>query len=149
MARRSHHLTEVASIAGAGEVGEVGAGEREGWLNDPSLLASLHRRTSLALAHSSRSLLLLLPLSSPSATVIRPRLSPSDGRISAVEWLPFSGEEGGAAAAIVVGTSAGFLLVYSSDGDLIHKQVIASPCPLSLRFGRRFCCFFFFFQSSP
>ncbi|XP_020102733.1 rab3 GTPase-activating protein non-catalytic subunit [Ananas comosus] len=126
MARRSHHLTEVASIAGAGEVGEVGAGEREGWLNDPSLLASLHRRTSLALAHSS-----------PSATVIRPRLSPSDGRISAVEWLPFSGEEGGAAAAIVVGTSAGFLLVYSSDGDLIHKQSIYPEKILRLRFQER------------
>uniref|UniRef100_A0A6V7QYW8 Rab3-GAP regulatory subunit N-terminal domain-containing protein n=1 Tax=Ananas comosus var. bracteatus TaxID=296719 RepID=A0A6V7QYW8_ANACO len=112
MARRSHHLTEVASIAGAGEVGEVGAGEREGWLDDPSLLASLHRRTSLALAHSSRSLLLLLP--SP------PPPPPS-----------------GAAAAIVVGTSAGFLLVYSSDGDLIHKQSIYPEKILRLRFQER------------
>ncbi|KAG1367912.1 putative rab3 GTPase-activating protein non-catalytic subunit [Cocos nucifera] len=133
MARRSH-LTHVGCIA-CDELEELGAGEREGWLDDPSLLAALHP-DALALAHSSRSLVLVLgwdrdpdPSSPRQPLKIRPSLATDDGHISAIEWLPF-----GDLLALALGTSAGILIVYSLTGDLIHKQIIHPGRVLRLRF---------------
>ncbi|XP_072971476.1 uncharacterized protein [Typha angustifolia] len=131
MARRSH-LTEVGCIA-CDELGDLGAGEREGWLSDPSLLFAFHSH-SLAIAHSSHSLILLLPWSNSSsnsdvASSVHPSLSSSDGHIAAIEWLPF-----GDLLTLAVATSVGFLLIYSLSGDLIHKQSIYPGSVLRLRF---------------
>ncbi|XP_020598575.1 rab3 GTPase-activating protein non-catalytic subunit [Phalaenopsis equestris] len=129
MARRSH-FTDLCCIA-CSELEDLGAGEREGWLSDPSLLATLHPQ-ALALAHTSLSLLLLLPLdpsSSRRRTTVRPSLSAEEGRISAIEWLPFAD-----LLTIALGSSAGFLLIYSLAGDLIHKQLVHPGRILRLRF---------------
>ncbi|KAM0938589.1 putative transcription factor WD40-like family [Dioscorea sansibarensis] len=130
MARRAHHhLREVGFIAGEDLAG-IGAGEKEGWLSDSSLLAALHPR-ALALARSD--LALILALDSPSAysVRIRPSLSPEDGQISALEWLSPSSDD---ALALAIGTSGGSLLIYSLDADLIHKQFIHPGRVLRLRF---------------
>ncbi|KAG6473046.1 hypothetical protein ZIOFF_066953 [Zingiber officinale] len=135
MARRSH-LTEIGCIA-CDELSEVGAGEREGWLDDPSLLAALHHH-SLALASATRPIALVLGWDhyhrfSSSAVrdpiKIHPVLSPYEGRITALEWLPF-----GDVLALALGTSAGLLLIYSVGGDLIHKQLVHTGHILRLRF---------------
>ncbi|KAG0458272.1 hypothetical protein HPP92_023429 [Vanilla planifolia] len=129
MARRSL-FTEVCCIA-CDELDELGAGSREGWLTDPSLLAALHP-SALAMAHTSLSLFLLLPLDPSSfgrPTIIRPSLSAEEGRISAIEWLPFAD-----LLALAVGTSTGFLLLYSTSGDLVHRQVVHPGRILRLRF---------------
>ncbi|XP_038987549.1 rab3 GTPase-activating protein non-catalytic subunit-like isoform X2 [Phoenix dactylifera] len=133
MARRSH-LTHVGCIA-CDEMEELGAGEREGWLDDPGLLAALHPH-ALALAHSARSLVLVLgwdrdpdPSSPRQPLKIRPSLAADEGHISAIEWLPF-----GDLLALALATSAGHLFVYSLTGDLIHKQIIHSGRVLRLRF---------------
>ncbi|RRT61851.1 hypothetical protein B296_00043866 [Ensete ventricosum] len=135
MARRSH-LTEIGCIA-CDELAELGAGDREGWLDDPALFAALHSH-SLAVASAARPLVLVLgwdpdrrsPSSPRHPVKIHPSLSPSDGRITALEWLPF-----GDLLALALGTSAGLLLFYSVSGDLIHKQVLrnrpSSSLPLS------------------
>ena len=120
MSRRTH-LTEIGCIA-CDELEEVGAGEKEGWLSDPSLLTALHSH-AIAIASSARSLILVLgwDSSSPLASPIKiwPSLSMSGGRITALEWLPF-----GDLLTLAVGTSDGFLLIFSVEGDLIHKQVM-------------------------
>ncbi|KAK8936827.1 hypothetical protein KSP39_PZI012390 [Platanthera zijinensis] len=119
MARRSH-FTDICSVA-CGELDLLGAGKREGWLSDPSLLAALHPH-ALALAHRSLSLLLILPIDpsfSLRPTTVRPPLSVEEGHISAIEWLPHAD-----LLALALGTSAGSLLLYSTSGDLIHKQVV-------------------------
>ncbi|CAD5183795.1 uncharacterized protein LOC103979735 [Musa acuminata AAA Group] len=134
MARRSH-LTEIGCIA-CDELAELGAGDREGWLDDPSLLAALHSY-SLAVASAARPLVLVLgwdpdrrsPSSPRHPVKIHPSLSPSDGRITALEWLPF-----GDLLALALGTSSGLLLVYSVGGDLIHKQFVHPGRVLRLRF---------------
>ncbi|XP_010924605.3 LOW QUALITY PROTEIN: uncharacterized protein [Elaeis guineensis] len=132
MARRSH-LTHRWCIA-CDDLEELGAGEREGWLDDPSLLAALHP-DALALAHA-RSVVLVLgwdrdpdPSSPRQPLKIRPSLAADDGHISAIEWLPF-----GDLLALALGTSAGLLFVYSLTGDLIHKQIIHPGRVLRLRF---------------
>lgn len=116
MAKRNH-TTELGCIA-CEELTELGAG-KEGWLIDnPNLLCALDTH---ALALASRSLVLTLSWSdSDSSRVqIRPDLSPIEAEvISAVEWLVFNDIR-----AIAVGTSCGYLLIYSLGGDLIHKQV--------------------------
>ncbi|XP_008789377.2 rab3 GTPase-activating protein non-catalytic subunit [Phoenix dactylifera] len=131
MARRSH-LTEVGCIA-CDELEELGAGQREGWLDDPSLLAALHPH-ALALAHAARSLVLVLswdpdPSSPRHSVKIRPSLAADDGHISALEWLPF-----GDLLALALGTSAGLLLVYSRTGDLVHKQILHPGRVMRMRF---------------
>ncbi|KAG6471308.1 hypothetical protein ZIOFF_068749 [Zingiber officinale] len=135
MARRSH-LMEIGCIA-CDELSEVGAGEREGWLDDPSLLAALHHH-SLALASATRPIALVLGWDhdhrfSSSAVrdpiKIHPVLSPYEGRITALEWLPF-----GDVLALALGTSAGLLLIFSVGGDLIHKQLVHTGHILRLRF---------------
>ncbi|KAH0468329.1 hypothetical protein IEQ34_003362 [Dendrobium chrysotoxum] len=123
LARRSH-FTDLCCIA-CSELEDLGAGEREGWLSDSSLLSALHPH-ALALAHSSLSLLLLLPLdpsSSRRPTTVRPSLSAEEGRISAIEWLPFAD-----LLALALGTSSGSLLIYSLAG-IVHPGRI-----LRLRF---------------
>lgn len=117
MARRSN-VTELGCIA-CDELSEIGAG-KEGWLvNTPNLLTALDNR-SLALA--TKSLILHIPWSdlySPRLK-IRPELSPIESEhITAIELLVFEDIR-----VIVVGTSRGYLLFYSLDGELIHKQVV-------------------------
>ncbi|KAJ3709332.1 hypothetical protein LUZ61_013037 [Rhynchospora tenuis] len=154
MARRWHqHLTEVCALASASasseDLGMMGMGEREGWLDDPSILVavasssashvSLH--LALASAHASKPLILLLASSSSSpssssplavTTRIRPSLAPSHGSLSAIEWLPFPHSD--ATPLLAVGTTAGYLLFYSLSGHLIHNQSIYPATILRLKF---------------
>lgn len=123
MARRTH-LREVGCIA-CDELEQVGAG-KEGWLvQNPSLLTALDSN-SLALALPS--LVLVLAWHEPQSQSvslsrpikIRPSISPSqEGQITAVQWLIFDDLR-----ALALGTSNGYLLIYSLDADLIHKQVV-------------------------
>lgn len=140
MAPRSHlHLTEVCAFAS-------GCDDDLALLrHHPSLLASLaprRRSPALALASASASASkpLILVLASPSpadrhfAVVARisPSLSQSDGSLAAVQWLPRA-DAGEDDHLLAVGTSLGYLLLYSLAGDLIHKQagvLISSPSPL-------------------
>ncbi|KAJ7981826.1 rab3 GTPase-activating protein non-catalytic subunit [Quillaja saponaria] len=126
MASRSHK-TELGSIACV-ELSELGAG-KEGWLVDnPSLLCALDTH-SLALANRSTILVTGWSDSDGSRIKIRPELSPIEAEyISAVEWLVFD-----EIRVIVVGTSSGYLLIFSLEGDLIHKQMIHPGRVLKLR----------------
>ncbi|KAF3783718.1 hypothetical protein EJ110_NYTH31826 [Nymphaea thermarum] len=116
MARRSH-LTELGCIA-CKELDRLGAG-KEGWLaNDPNLFLALDTN-SLALAN--RSFVLVVDWNDSPPVSIQPSLSPSvEGEIAAIEWLIFDDFR-----VLALGTSNGFLLFYSMNADLIHKQ--ASP----------------------
>ncbi|GMH24916.1 hypothetical protein Nepgr_026759 [Nepenthes gracilis] len=127
MARRTH-TTELGCIA-CDDLSELGAG-KEGWLVDnPNLLCALDHQ-SLALAN--KSLILLLGWSNDpfdSRVKIRPNLSPIDAEyITAIEWLVFDDLR-----VLAVGTSSGCLMIYSLDGDLIHKQMIHLCRILKLR----------------
>ncbi|XP_057461936.1 uncharacterized protein LOC130752157 isoform X1 [Actinidia eriantha] len=120
MASRNH-TTELGCVA-CDDLAEFGAG-REGWLVDsPSLLTALDTH-SIALAN--RSVVLVIDWSDgsdPSAprVKIRPTLSPIEAEfISAIEWLVFDDVR-----VLALGTSCGYLLIYSLQGDLIHKQLI-------------------------
>ncbi|KAL7143437.1 hypothetical protein ABFS83_08G190500 [Erythranthe nasuta] len=133
---RRNHTTELGCIAGE-DLTHVGAG-KEGWLVDnPSLLVSLDTH-SLALAN--RSLILILnwsqsinPRPDPDArrTVrIRPDLSPIESEyISAVEWLVFDDD----VRVLAVGTSCGYLLIFSLHGRLIHRQIVNPGKILKIR----------------
>lgn len=136
MARRSHlHLTEVCALAsGFDDLSILGLGEREGWLDDPSLLSSLSPYShSLALAHPSKSLILVLSSTTGDrvgnadyavVSRIRPSLGESDGILAAIEWVPHVRDgDDDAAPVLAVGTTVGYLLFYSLAGELIHKQV--------------------------
>lgn len=116
MAKRTH-TTELGSVA-CDELSELGAG-KEGWLvNNPNLLCALDTH-SLAIANRSVVLTLGWSDSGDSRVKIRPDMSPIEAEyISAIEWLVFDDIR-----VIVVGTSCGFLLIYSLRGELIHKQV--------------------------
>ncbi|KAJ8532319.1 hypothetical protein K7X08_012242 [Anisodus acutangulus] len=114
-----NHTTELGCIACAG---------KEGWLvNNPNLLAALDTH-SIALAN--RSLVLILHWSERSDPVnIVPELSPIDAEyISAIEWLVFDDIK-----VLALGTSRGYLLIYSLRGDLIHKQIVSPGKILRLR----------------
>ncbi|KAJ9671443.1 hypothetical protein PVL29_025247 [Vitis rotundifolia] len=120
MARRVY-TTELGCIA-CNELSELGAG-KEGWLvENPNLICALDT-ASLALAN--RSFVLVLgwsengdPYNSP--VKIRPTLSQIEAeRITAVEWLVFD-----EIRVLAVGTSCGYLMIYSLGADLIHKQMI-------------------------
>ncbi|GMN54370.1 hypothetical protein TIFTF001_023493 [Ficus carica] len=126
MAKRNH-TTELGCIA-CEELTELGAG-KEGWLVDnPNLLCALDTH-ALALANRSLVLTLSWSDSDSSRVKIRPDLSPIEAEvISAVEWLVFNDIR-----AIAVGTSCGYLLIYSLGGDLIHKQFIYPGRVLKLR----------------
>ncbi|GAB2278032.1 hypothetical protein Dimus_012731 [Dionaea muscipula] len=126
MARRAH-TTELGCIA-CDDLDELGAG-KEGWLDNPNLLCALD---SHSLALSNKFLILILGWSSHpygSPVKIRPSLSPIDAEfISAVEWIVFDDIR-----VLGVGTSSGYLLIYSLDGDLIHKQMVYHGRILKLR----------------
>lgn len=115
---RRNHTTDLGCIA-CDELSELGAG-KEGWLIDnPSLLCALDTH---ALALSNRSLVLILAWSDPRSprVKIRPELSPIEAEfISAIEWLVFD-----EIRVIAIGTSRGYLLIYSLDGEMIHRQVL-------------------------
>ncbi|WMV39653.1 hypothetical protein MTR67_033038 [Solanum verrucosum] len=129
MARRNH-TTELGCIA-CDDLSELGAG-KEGWLvNNPNLLTALDTH-SIALAN--RSLVLILHWSEGSDPVgnrvkIVPDLSPIEAEyISAIEWLVFDDIK-----VLALGTSRGYLLIYSLRGDLIHKQIVSPGKILRLR----------------
>ncbi|CAI9088809.1 OLC1v1023246C1 [Oldenlandia corymbosa var. corymbosa] len=127
---RRQHTSELACIA-CDDLSEIGAG-KEGWLvNTPNLLTALDT-PSLALAN--RSIILILhwnDSADPSAyrRKIIPDLSPIEAEyISAIEWLVFDDIR-----VLAIGTSSGFLLIYSLKGDLIHKQLVDSGKIIKLR----------------
>lgn len=128
MAPRTH-LTDLGSIANV-DLTELGAG-KEGWLDNPNLRCALDTN-SLAIAN--RYYLLVLEWSNASGTSsfrikIRPNLSPIEAEyISALEWLVFDDIR-----VIAIGTSCGYLLIYSLGGDLIHKQLVYPGRILGLR----------------
>ncbi|CAN6483768.1 unnamed protein product [Victoria cruziana] len=115
MARRSN-LMELGYIP-CRELDQLSAG-KEGWLaNDPTLLLALDAN-SLALAN--RSFVLVVDWNDSPPLSIRPPLSPSvEGEIAAIEWLIFDEFR-----VLALGTSNGFLLFYSTNADLIHKQIV-------------------------
>ncbi|KAG9447894.1 hypothetical protein H6P81_014022 [Aristolochia fimbriata] len=119
------YLRELGCIA-CEELSQLGAG-KEGWLSDdPSLLYAVEAH-SLVLAN--RSLVLILRWDySLNPIRIRPSLSPEEGHISAIEWLIFEDFR-----VIALGTSNGYLLIYSLEADLIHKQFIHPGHILRLR----------------
>ncbi|KAL0328417.1 UNVERIFIED_CONTAM: Rab3 GTPase-activating protein regulatory subunit [Sesamum calycinum] len=135
MSRRLH-TTELGCIAGE-DLSDLGAG-KEGWLVDnPNLLVSLDTH-SLALAN--RSLILILHWSqsisgvpdqdTARAVKIRPDLSPIEAEyVSAVEWLVFDDD----IRALAVGTSCGYLLIFSVHGYLIHRQIVNPGKILKIR----------------
>ncbi|CAA0808716.1 Unknown protein [Striga hermonthica] len=133
---RRNHTTELGCIAGQ-DLSDFGAG-KEGWLeNNPNLLVSLDTH-SLALAN--RSLILILNWSQPingrpdpenhRAVKIRPDLSPIEGEyISAVEWLVFDDD----IRVLAAGTSCGYLMIFSTHGRVIHRQIVNPGKILKLR----------------
>ncbi|KAG5020238.1 hypothetical protein AAZX31_06G213900 [Glycine max] len=130
MSRRSYK-TELGCIA-CDELGELGAGKPHWLVETPQLLCAIDTH-SLLLAN--RSTILLLSWSSDSTAAappplkIRPDLSPIDAEsISALEWLAFRDHR-----VIVAGTSSGYLLLYSLQGELIHRQMIYPERVLKLR----------------
>ncbi|KAA8524003.1 hypothetical protein F0562_010566 [Nyssa sinensis] len=129
MARRTY-TTELGCIA-CDDLSVLGAG-KEGWLvGNPNLLTALDTH-SLALAN--RSLVLVLEWSNEVYTAtcrvkIRPDLSPIKAEyISAIEWLVFDDIR-----VLALGTSCGYLLIYSLGGVLIHKQIVNPGRVLKLR----------------
>ncbi|GKV02102.1 hypothetical protein SLEP1_g14578 [Rubroshorea leprosula] len=126
MSKRTH-LTDLGCIA-CEELSDLGAG-REGWLtDDPTVLCALEPN-SLAIAN--RNLILVLGWSDPDEprVNIRPDLSSTQAEyITAIEWLVFDDFR-----VVAVGTSKGYLLVYSLAGDLIHRQMVYPARILKLR----------------
>ncbi|XP_057976125.1 uncharacterized protein LOC131163536 isoform X3 [Malania oleifera] len=129
MARRSH-TTELGCIA-CDELGDLGAG-KEGWLVDnPDILCAFDAHS---LAIGNRSIVLIVgwdgggdPATSPSK--IRPNLaSIEDESITALEWLVYDDVR-----VLAVGTSRGYLMVYSVGGDLIHEQMVYPGRILKIR----------------
>ncbi|CAL5080844.1 unnamed protein product [Urochloa decumbens] len=144
MAPRGHHLKEVALLAStSADLAAAGAGEREGWLDDPAVLPSLGPRArALAVASAARSVLVIVPVAGGGGggVTVEPALGTEEGRISAVEWVPLTAEEHGEGeegVAVVVGTDTGWLLFYSLAGDLLHKQSIYPAKILKLNFRER------------
>ncbi|EOY20419.1 Uncharacterized protein TCM_046018 [Theobroma cacao] len=119
MSKRSyHHLTDLGCIAGE-DLSEFGAG-KEGWLAPDASPTHLCALDAHSLAIANRSLILILGWSDTDEprVQIRPELSPIEAEhITAIEWLVFDEIK-----VIAVGTSRGFILVYSVRGDLIHRQ---------------------------
>ncbi|GLJ18242.1 hypothetical protein SUGI_0322660 [Cryptomeria japonica] len=108
-------LIELGCIA-CEELGEFGAG-KEGWLHtNPNLNLAL---TSHYLALTNQSLVIVLNYDGEgSQIVIRPSMSAAvEGHITAMEWLVFDHDQ-----TLALSTSQGFLIIYSSAGDLLHKQ---------------------------
>ncbi|KAK6230733.1 hypothetical protein QUC31_002251 [Theobroma cacao] len=121
MSKRSYHpLTDLGCIAGE-DLSEFGAG-KEGWLAPDASPTHLCALDAHSLAIANRSLILILGWSDTDEprVQIRPELSPIEAEhITAIEWLVFDEIK-----VIAVGTSRGFILVYSVRGDLIHRQMV-------------------------
>ncbi|XP_059662724.1 uncharacterized protein LOC132308615 [Cornus florida] len=129
MARRTH-TTELGCIA-CDDLSDVGAG-KEGWLvENPNLLTALDDNF---LVLANRYVVLVLersdnPHPATSRVKIRPNMSPIEAEyISAIEWLVFDDIR-----VLALGTSCGYLLIYSLGGDLIHKQIVNTGRILKLR----------------
>ncbi|KAL9236469.1 hypothetical protein vseg_011137 [Gypsophila vaccaria] len=132
--------TNIATIT-CEELASIGAGTQEWLTTNPNLLSALDT-TSLALATKSFILLLVLDTDTDTDTrrvhrtpqfsfrvKIHPTLSPINAEcVSAVEWLVFDHVR-----VLAVGTSSGYLLIFSIDGHLIHKQIIYPARILKLR----------------
>lgn len=136
MAKRVY-TTELGCIA-CEDLSELGAG-KEGWLvNNPNLICALDTH-SLALANRFLILIIGWSDSDGSRVKIRPELSPIDAEfVSAIEWLVFDDIR-----VIVVGTSSGYMLLYSLTGELIHKQV-SRLFPFIYKFGYLVMLFHFY-----
>ncbi|XP_052207557.1 uncharacterized protein LOC127811595 [Diospyros lotus] len=145
MARRNH-TTELGCIGRWDNLRELGAG-KDGWLVDNPNIRTALATNSLAVADRSQVLVVALDWWSQSQShyqirhhyesaaagvnKIRPTLSPIEAEyISAVEWLVFR-----EVRVLAVGTSCGYLLIYSLQGHLIHKQFVYSGRILKLRVG--------------
>ncbi|KAE8706103.1 hypothetical protein F3Y22_tig00110403pilonHSYRG00013 [Hibiscus syriacus] len=129
MSKRSHHLMELGCIAFY-DLTEFGAG-KEGWLAPDAGTTVLCALDAHSLAIANRSLVLILGWSDrdEQRVKIRPELSPIEAeRITAIEWLVFDDIK-----VIAVGTSRGFLLIYSLRGDLIHRQMVYHRQIIKLR----------------
>ncbi|MBA0759041.1 hypothetical protein Gotri_021980 [Gossypium trilobum] len=130
MSKRSHHhLTELGCIA-CEDLTEFGAG-KEGWLAPDAGTTVLCALDAHSLAIANRSLVLILGWSDSDEprVKIRPELSPIEAeRITAIEWLVFDDIK-----VIAIGTSRGFLLMYSLRGDLIHRQMVYHGQIIKLR----------------
>ncbi|GMJ05318.1 hypothetical protein like AT3G14910 [Hibiscus trionum] len=129
MSKRSHHLTELGCIA-CEDLAEFGAG-KEGWLAHDAGSTVLCALDAHSIAIANRSLVLILGWSDPDGqrVKIRPELSPIEAeRITTIEWLVFDDVK-----VIAVGTSIGFLLIYSLRGDLIHRQMVYHKQIIKLR----------------
>lgn len=130
MARRNY-MTEIGCIA-CEDLTEFGAG-KEGWLIDnPNLLVALDTNS---IALSVRYHILVLRFSNGGAdpskplAKIRPDLNAIEAEyISAIEWLVFGDDR-----ALAIGTSCGYLMIFSLRGDLIHKQLVYRGRILRLR----------------
>ncbi|KAJ3683411.1 hypothetical protein LUZ60_013638 [Juncus effusus] len=155
MARRSHlHLTEVCALASTSDdLSRLGLGEKEGWLDDPSLLSTLSPHNhSLALAHTAKSIIVVLASAGTRSSIgdynvvsrIKVSLGESDGSVAAIEWVPrrsegegYGNDEVAPAPVLAVGTTVGYLVFYSISGELIHKQSIYPARILRLKFRER------------
>ncbi|KAK7405331.1 hypothetical protein VNO78_06562 [Psophocarpus tetragonolobus] len=128
MARQSRK-TELGCIA-CDELGELGAGKPHWLVETPHLLCAIDTHSLLLANRTTILLLSWSPLSTaPPPLKIRPDLSPIDAEfISALQWLAFRDHR-----VIVAGTSSGYLLLYSLQGDLIHRQMIYPGRVLKLR----------------
>ncbi|XP_047311087.1 rab3 GTPase-activating protein non-catalytic subunit [Impatiens glandulifera] len=129
MARRNY-MTEIGSIA-CDDLTELGSG-KEGWLIDnPNLIVALDTNS---IALSVRYHILVLGFSNgadPSKPLakIQPDLNAIEAEyISAIEWLVFGDDR-----ALAIGTSCGYLMIFSLRGDLIHKQLVYPGRILKLR----------------
>ncbi|XP_042044398.1 uncharacterized protein LOC121790199, partial [Salvia splendens] len=115
----------------------VGAG-KQGWLvENPNLLVSLDTN-SIALANRSSIFILNWSQSinggsdtDPNrASKIIPELSPIEAEyISAVEWLVFDDD----IRVLAVGTSCGYLMIFSIHGRLILRQIVNPAKILKIR----------------
>lgn len=119
MARRTH-LTDVGLITFS-DLTDLGAGSREGWLTDPSILAAIHPRF---LALAGPSVAFVLPWGSGDGFVnnsikIVQSASSNSCEFSAIEWISV-----GDSVVLALGTSEGYLFVYSLENELILKQVL-------------------------
>ncbi|PPS02564.1 hypothetical protein GOBAR_AA18115 [Gossypium barbadense] len=130
MSKRSHHhLTELGCIA-CEDLTEFGAG-KEGWLAPDAGTTVLCALDVHSLAIANRSVVLILGWSDSDEprVKIRSELSPIEAeRITAIEWLVFDDIK-----VIAIGTSRGFLLMYSLRGDLIHRQMVYHGQIIKLR----------------
>ncbi|GAB2215864.1 hypothetical protein Droror1_Dr00020269 [Drosera rotundifolia] len=132
MSRSRSHATAVFNIS-THDLTDLGAG-KQGWLDNPNLICALDSQ-SHSLAIANKFLILILDWSDEDhrnsiQIEIRPELSPIEGEfVSAVEWIGF----GDGTRVLAVGTSSGYWMAYSLEGDLIHRQMVYHGRILKLR----------------